>query len=93
MLEVWYQKYYLIGKIIETLTVSKYVLFSLDMDHPPPPPDPTRDHPTPLKIIVMANIFNKNQCRWIDIKCLKVVLQSWGESIATPITGGIQHLL
>ena len=28
---------------------------------PPLPPDPTRDHPTPLKIIHMPNIFNKNQ--------------------------------
>ena len=32
--------------------------FSLDLDHPPPPPLPET---TPLKIILMPNIFNKTQ--------------------------------
>ena len=35
------------------------IYFYLDMD--PPPPDPTTDHPAPLKIILMPNIFNKNE--------------------------------
>ena len=36
-------------------------LFFFGSGTPPPPPPPTRDHHTPLKIILMPNIFNKTQ--------------------------------
>ena len=45
---------------------------------PPSSPDPARDHPTPLKIILLPNIFNKNQHIYLvnvyiifPIKCIR----------------------